>query len=315
MTAAPETTHAATTPVEARSAIGSLGSASVADAEWRGRRSLRALAWAVPPLAVLTAIFLVPLAETVWQSVSTASGAFAGFEAWGQELDSAALGRALGTTLWIALLTTCGCVLVGAFLAVGLSFVPFRGSRVAVRLLEAVVSFPSFIIPLAFGILYGRAGVLNSALAGLPGSPHVDFVNDVPGVVFAEIAYFTPFVVRPLLAVFGQIPRELLDVSGSLGAGPLVTLRRVILPAARPALAASAGLVFLLAMNEFGIIMFTGAKNVVTLPMLVYTKSIVTFDLPSAAVVACAQLALSLAVYGLYRALVRRLSGGSRAAA
>ncbi|MDQ4502602.1 2-aminoethylphosphonate ABC transporter permease subunit [Sinomonas sp. ASV322] len=279
------------------------------------RKAPRALAWAIPPLAIVALIFLVPLAETVWQSVADTSGAFTGFEEWGLEFASAALPKAVGTTLWIAVLVTAGCVLIGTFLAVGLSFVPFRGSGVAVRLLEAVVSFPSFIIPLAFGILYGRAGVLNSALAGLPGAPHVDFVNDVPGVVLAEITYFTPFVVRPLLAVFGQLPRELLDVSGSLGAGPLMTIRRVVLPAARPALAASAGLVFLLAMNEFGIIMFTGAKNVVTLPMLIYTKSIVTFDLPAAGVVSCVQLALSLGVYGLYRALVRRLSGGLRAAA
>lgn len=307
MSAAQVTTPAAGSPAVGRPASPRPGR--------RTRGSVRALGWAVPPLAVLAAIFLVPLAETVWQSVTDQDGAFKGAAEWVRVLGSAALLRALGTTLWIALLSTTGCVLVGTFLAVGLSFVPFRGSRLAVRLLEAVVSFPSFILPLAFGILYGRAGVLNSALAGLPGSPHVDFVNDVPGVVLAEIAYFTPFVVRPLLAVFGQIPRDLLDVSGSLGAGPLMTLRRVILPAARPALAASAGLVFLLAMNEFGIIMFTGAKNVVTLPMLIYTKSIVTFDLPAAAVVACLQLALSLTVYGLYRALVRRLSGGSRAAA
>lgn len=266
------------------------------------------LLWTIPPLAVLAVIFLLPMAETVWQSVSGASGEFAGLSAWARELSSVSFRSAVGTTLWIALLATCGCVLIGTFLAIGLCFVPFRGSAFAVRLIEVVVSFPSFIIPLAFGFLYGRAGVLNSALAALPGSPHVDFVNAVPGVVLAEIAYFTPFVVRPLIAVFRQIPRDLLDVSGSLGAGALMTVRRVILPAARPALAASAGLVFLLTLNEFGIVMFTGAKSVVTLPMLIYTKSIVTFDLPAAAVLACAQLALSLGIYALYRALVRRLT-------
>lgn len=54
-------------------------------------------------------------------------------------------------------------------------------------------------------------------------------------------------------------------------------------------------------MNEFGIVLFVGAKDVVTLPMLVYTKGIVTFDFPQASVVAVVNVALSLALYGLYR--------------
>ena len=280
-----------------------------------GRRAAVQILLVAVPVAVLAAIFLVPLAQTVGESFTDPSTGAVGIEAWAAQLDSAAVHRALGTTLVIAALTTAGCVVVGTFLALGLSFVPFRGSGFAVRLLESLVSFPSFIIPLAFGILYGRAGVLNSLLAALPGSPQANFVNEVPGVVLAEITYFTPFVVRPLLAAFSQIPREHLDVSGSLGAGPLMTIRRVVLPAARPALVAAAGLVFLLAMNEFGIIMFTGAKGIVTLPMLVYTKAIITFDLPGAAVVACLQLALSLAVYGTYRGLVRRIGGHRRAGA
>ena len=54
----------------------------------------------------------------------------------------------------------------------------------------------------------------------------------------------------------------------------------------------------LLTLNEFGIVLFTGAKGVITLPVLIYTRGIVTFDLPGAAVIATVQIALSLALYG-----------------
>lgn len=272
--------------------------------------------WLTLPLAFLAVFFIYPLVQIGAQSLLDKSGAPVGLENWAYELSSTAVQDASVTTLKIAALSTAGALVMGTFIALALSFVPFRGAALLTRLIETVVSFPSFLIPLAFGILYGRAGVVNSALATFaPNLPRVDFVNDVQGVVLAEIAFYTPFVVRPLLAVFSQVPRELIDVAGSLGSGPWAVVRTVILPAAAPALAAATGLTFLLTMNEFGIILFTGAKNVMTLPMLIYTRSIVTFDLPSAAVIACLQVALSLGVYFLYRQIIKKIPGARNAAA
>ena len=125
-------------------------------------------------------------------------------------------------------------------------------------------------------------------------------------MIAAEITFFTPFVVRPLLAAFTQIPRAQLDVAASLGASPLRVLRTVVMPEAWPALMAGGILVLLFTLNEFGIVLFTGAKDVMTLPVLIYTRGIVTFDLPGAAVIATVQMALSLALYGPYRLVFAR---------
>jgi len=272
--------------------------------------------WLSPPLLFVALFFIYPLVQIGLQSFLDQDGAPAGLTNWQTQLGSTAVRNAVVTTIKIAGMSTVGALLVGTFIALALAFVPFRGAGFVTRLIETVVSFPSFLIPLAFSILYGRTGVVNSVLASVaPGIPALNFVNDVPGVVLAEIAFYTPFVVRPLLAVFSQVPREHIDVAGSLGSGPWAIVRTVILPGAVPALAAAAGLTFLLTMNEFGIILFTGAKNVMTLPMLIYTRSIVTFDFPSAAVIACLQVALSLGVYCLYRWTFKKLSGANHAAA
>ncbi|AJT41732.1 2-aminoethylphosphonate ABC transporter permease subunit [Psychromicrobium lacuslunae] len=265
--------------------------------------------WVLLPLLFLLTFFVYPLSQIAAQSLSDKQGEYLGLSNWSQVLGSAASWNALLTTLQVAALATLGCLLVGTFLAFVLCFVPFPGSRVVSRLIELVVCFPSFLIPLAFGVLYGGTGVINALLAEISGSqtPVLNFVNELPGVVLAEVAFYTPFVVRPLLAAFSQIPREQLDVAASLGRGPLVIFGRVILPAALPTLLAAGGLTFLLTMNEFGIVLFTGAKSVVTLPMLIYTKSIVTFDFPSAAVLACVQVVISLGIYALYRWVFRRL--------
>lgn len=91
-------------------------------------------------------------------------------------------------------------------------------------------------------------------------------------MIAAEITFFTPFVVRPLLASFSTLPRAQLDVAASLGASPLRVLRSVVMPEAWPALMAGGSLVLLLTLNEFGIVLFTGAKGVTTLPVLIYTR-------------------------------------------
>lgn len=318
-----------TTPAPGLGASAELGGPDVSGTSARDPRShvpasssswkrfpWRSWLWLLVPLIFVAVFFVYPLEQIAQQSFLDKYGVPVGLANWQYELGSQAVQSATLTTLKIAGLSTLGALILGTFIALTLSFVPFKGAGFLTRLIETVVSFPSFLIPLAFGILYGRTGVVNAVLAQLaPGLPQLNFVNDVPGVVLAEIAFYTPFVVRPLLAVFSQIPRELIDVAGSLGSKPLAIVRTVILPAAFPALAAAAGLTFLLTMNEFGIILFTGAKNVMTLPMLIYTRSIVTFDFPSAAVIACIQVALSLGVYFIYRSLTKRLAGGRHAVA
>jgi len=61
--------------------------------------------------------------------------------------------------------------------------------------------------------------------------------------------------------------------------------------------------------NEFGIVLFIGAKGVVTLPLLVYNKAIQEGDYSAACAIATVNLALSLALYAAYRALAIRVGG------
>lgn len=266
-------------------------------------RRLGALVWALPPLAVIAVIAVYPLIRMLAES---ADGQ--GQSTWGAVLSSEAFVRALTTTAWIAIASTVGCVVLGTFLSVVLAFVPFPGSRLVARMIDTVLALPSFLITLAFTFLYGSAGAVNSAIAAVTGERPLHFLTTPWGVILAEITFFTPFVVRPLLAGFAMMSTDQLNVAASLGASPLRVLRSVILPEAWPALAAGGSLVLLLTLNEFGIVAFTGAKDVTTLPVLIYTRGIVTFDLPGAAVIATVQVALSLALYGAYRLLFARIT-------
>ncbi len=274
------------------------------------KRSLAWL-WAIPPLAVVLIAALYPLIRVCLESLKVGENQ-RGFGTWSDVLGSEMFRDALWRTVAIAATSTVGCLVLGTFLAIVLAFVPFPGSRVVGRLIDTVLALPSFLITLAFTFLYGTAGAVNAAIAGLTGgsSPALNFLYTPAGIIAAEITFFTPFVVRPLLASFAVLPRAQLDVAASLGASPLRVLRSVVMPEAWPALMAGGSLVLLLTLNEFGIVLFTGAKGVITLPVLIYTRGIVTFDLPGAAVIATVQIALSLVLYSLYRVIFARLMSG-----
>jgi 2-aminoethylphosphonate transport system permease protein len=274
----------------------------------------RAGLWALAPLLIVLVAAVYPLIRVLLESTKDGTGR--GWSTWTSVLSSTIFRDALWRTVSIAVLSTLGCLVLGTFLAIVLAFVPFPGSAVVGRLIDTILALPSFLITLAFTFLYGTAGAANALIASITGSvsPTMDFLYTPAGVIAAEITFFTPFVVRPLLASFALLPRQQLDVAASLGASPLRVLRVVVLPEAWPALVAGGSLVLLLTLNEFGIVLFTGAKGVITLPVLIYTRGIVTFDLPGAAVIATVQVVLSLALYVTYRVVFTRLMSGKETA-
>jgi 2-aminoethylphosphonate transport system permease protein len=90
-------------------------------------------------------------------------------------------------------------------------------------------------------------------------------------------------------------------------------LRHVIVPAALPALLAGGSLCLLLTVNEFGIVLFIGAKGVITLPLLIYTKAIQESDYSAACGIAMINIALSLGLFTLYRLIIARIGKANAA--
>ena len=268
--------------------------------------------WVVPPLLVSASLFLYPLSLIAHEAL-TGGGAALNLHPAFQVLGSRLFLNGLYNTLRIALGATAGCLVIGFVLAVVLSFIPFPGRTLAARLIETFIALPTFLAALAFTFLYGSAGILNAGLMEITGAtlPPVDFLYSAWGVILAEVTVYMPFVLRPLMAAFSLIDPAQIEVASSLGAKAPMIIRRIILPAALPALMAGGSLCLLLTVNEFGIVLFIGAKGVVTLPLLVYDKAIQEFNYTTACVIAVANLVLSLGLYGLYRTLVARLGGAN----
>ncbi|MDL2401884.1 2-aminoethylphosphonate ABC transporter permease subunit [Rhizobium mayense] len=269
-------------------------------------------AWIAPPLLVLGVLFFYPLGLIFRQSLGdTGKLSLATFQT---VLASREFHDGLVHTIVIALGSTAGCLILGFVFSLVIAFIPFPGARFCGRVIDTVIALPTFLVTLAFTFIYGSAGLLNESLMQLMhvDLPPINFLYSQWGVILAETTVYTPFVMRPLLATFSQIEQAQIEVASSLGAKPWRIVRQIILPAAMPALIAGGSLCLLLTVNEFGIVLFIGAKGVITLPVLIYSKAIQEFDYTTACVIAVVNVALSLGLYSLYRAVIAHF-GGRRA--
>ncbi|TPI40303.1 2-aminoethylphosphonate ABC transporter permease subunit [Mesorhizobium sp. B3-1-9] len=264
--------------------------------------------WIVPPAALLALLFFYPLVLIVQQAFTDDSG-MANVAEFVRVLHARFFLNALINTITISVAATAGCLIVGLVLGLILAFVPFPGSGVIARLIDTFIALPTFLVTLAFTFLYGSAGMLNAGLMevfSLQASP-VNFLYSTWGVVLAEVTVYSPFVLRPLLAAFSLVDRGQIEAASVLGARPFRIVRQVILPAAVPALIAGGSLCLLLTVNEFGIVLFIGAKGVITLPLLIYSKAIQESAYQIACIIAVINIALSLGLFGLYRFAAGRL--------
>lgn len=275
----------------------------------RSGRAMRRF-WVAPPLTILALLFFYPLGLILRQALEGDQHvlSLAGFDA---VLRSNQFLSGLFHTITIALTASAGCLVLGFVLSLIISFIPFPGARLIGRLIDTFIALPTFLVALAFTFIYGSAGLINQSLMHMMhlDLPPLHFLYSQWGVILAEITVYTPFVMRPLLASFSLIDAAQIEVASSLGARPWRIVRQIILPAALPALIAGGSLCLLLTVNEFGIVLFIGAKGVITLPLLIYDKAIQEFDYTTACIIAVVNIVLSLGLYALYRLAVSYFGG------
>jgi molybdate transport system permease protein len=114
------------------------------------------------------------------------------------------------------------------------------------------------------------------------------------GLVIGSILYSLPFAVQPFAASFSSVDRKLLAASATLGASPLRTFFRVVVPLSVPGLVTGVALAFAHTMGEFGVVLMVGGN----IPGVTRTVSIGIYDqVQSSNYAAADQMALLLLVF------------------
>src|ERR1700746_2683390 len=153
----------------------------------------------------------------------------------------------------------------------------FPGHSLAVTLVELPLVLPPAVAGVGLLAALGRHGLLGSSLSAFGVS-----LPFTPTAVTIAVAYVaSPLYIRQAIASFEVTDPQLTAASRTLGAGPLRTFLRVVLPLARGGLIAGLALSFARGLGEFGAtIMFAGSLQKVTqtLPLAIYAEFDVNFN-------------------------------------
>lgn len=212
-------------------------------------------------------------------------------------------------TLLLAAGVGVGTLVVGAGLAWLVVAYDFPGRRLFEWALILPLAMPAYVIGFAFLALFDFAGPVQSTLrrvlgpwAGLPD------LRSGWGVVTMMTLVFYPYVYVLARVAFREHGGAALEVARSLGHSPARAFAAVILPLARPLLAAGVALAMMEALADFGTVSTFGYR---TLTEAVYRVWTGMFDRAAATQVASVLLVLVLGVLILERTLRgrRRFTG------
>jgi molybdate transport system permease protein len=147
-------------------------------------------------------------------------------------------------------------IALGTPFAYALARTRFPGRGLLITLVEIPLVMPPAVAGLGLLAAFGRLGLLGHTLDALG----IDLAFTPAAVVLAITFVASPFYLRGAIAAFEAVDSTLIDVAGTLGAGPLRRMMRVAVPLARGGLGAAAAVAFARGLGEFGAtILFAGS--------------------------------------------------------
>src|ERR1019366_1167906 len=199
--------------------------------------------------------------------------------------------QAFRLTIELAVIVSAILLVVGLPLASWIAFSPWRWKF----LVEAMVALPIVLPPTVLGfyllVALGSQSPLGRWWQSLTGHT---LAFTFTGLVIGSIIYSLPFAGQPFAASFSSVDRKLLAASATLGASPLRTFFRVVVPLSVPGLVTGVALVFAHTMGEFGVVLMIGGN----IPGVTRTVSIGIYDQVQASNYAAANaMALLLLVF------------------
>jgi sulfate transport system permease protein len=242
------------------------------------RRGFTALGVGVVTLW-LSIIVLLPIAALLAKSLD---GGLAGF--W-DAISSRQAVAALRFTLVVSVVVAAINAIAGLAIAWTLVRDEFPGRRIVNAVIDLPFAMPTIV-----------AGITLLALWGPKSPVGVNLAFTQVAVALALLFVTLPFGVRAVQPVLIELDTEMEQAAASLGAGPLTTFRRIVLPNLAPAILSGAALSFARAVGEFGsIVLISGNKPFDTQVSSVFIfKQIESDNAAGAAAVSIVLLAVSL---------------------
>ncbi|MFP3545110.1 thiamine/thiamine pyrophosphate ABC transporter permease ThiP [Rhizobium sp. SIMBA_035] len=241
----------------------------------------------------LAAILLFIGIAAISLAASGGSNAFAGI------ISDPYILRVLRFTLLQAVLSTLLSVLLALPVARALARQPnFPGRIWIIRLMAVPMGLPVLIGALGLIGIWGRQGLLNTALLKLGLSEPVS-IYGLTGILLAHVFFNLPLACRLMLAGLERLPSEYWLMASNLGMRPRAVFRFIEWPAIRGLIPGISGLIFMLCATSFTLVLtLGGGPAATTIEVAIYQSLRFDFDPGRAVALSLLQITLTGLILG-----------------
>lgn len=250
------------------------------------------LSVAVPSLVWVSLSLLVPylflLCYSFWSVENSQIQTHWNLANYARFFSNPMYAQVLGRSMKIAATVTALALLIGYPLAYYISFY----TRARKDMLYQMVIIPLWVSYLVRGYAWktilGSDGVVNGFLQflGITNEP-VGFLLYSPFAVIITLTHiYAPFVFLPVFSTLEHIPRNLVEASKDLGATPMTTFFRVILPLSLPGVVAGGVFAFVLSLGDFLAPTLVGGSSGIMISNIVVSLFGAAYDWPLGAAIA-----------------------------
>lgn len=196
---------------------------------------------------------------------------------------------ALADSVKVGIAAAIVATIVGTAAAIALSRATFRGRALVQGAMMAPAIVPSIVIAVAIYIMFLKWQLTGTMI----------------GFIAAHSILAVPFVIVTVTTALANYDRTIEYASASLGAGPVTTFRRVILPVLLPGVASGFVFAFVTSFDEVVVALFLQTPDIRTLPVKMYNSITLQID-PTIAAASSLIVVITTAVLLLVQFLPRR---------
>lgn len=157
-------------------------------------------------------------------------------------------------TLWMSVVVTVSCLVLGFPIAYMLASLPLRHSNLLMILVLLPFWTSLLVRTTSWIVLLQTQGVLNDLMVWtglIDDAQRIQLIFNAQGTVIAMTQILLPFMVLPLYSVMKTIPPSYLRAAESLGAHRFLAFWRIYVPNTLPGVGAGCLLVFILAIGYY----------------------------------------------------------------
>lgn len=226
------------------------------------------------PYLFWSALFiLVPLCMVFYYGLTDKTGAFTL-----QNILSIATpehSKALWAAVRLSLVSTVLCLLLAYPLAMILSNMNSHQDSFLVLIFILPMWMNFLLRTMAWQSLLEKTGVINGILGWLH-LPALNIINTPSAIILGMVYNFLPFMVLPIYNVLVKIDKNVINAARDLGANPLQTFLKILLPLSLPGVISGITMVFVPSLTTFVISRILGGGKILLIGNIIeeeFTKT------------------------------------------